>query len=57
MLEWRETTFLRIIATNLGVSWLDVTEPSRRYISDKTVGGFINVPSTSHICPRGDIVR
>ena len=23
MLEWRETIFLRIIATNLGVSWLN----------------------------------
>ena len=23
ILEWKETTFLRIIATNLGVFWLD----------------------------------
>ena len=23
ILEWRETTFLRIIAINLGASWLD----------------------------------
>ena len=23
MSEWRETTFLRIIATNLGIPWLD----------------------------------
>jgi len=34
-----------------------ITESSRRYISDKIVGGFINVLSTSHVCPRGDIVR
>ena len=34
-----------------------VTEPSRRYILDKIVEGFINVLSTSHVCPRGDIVR
>jgi len=39
------------------VAVLIVTEPFRRYILDKTVGGFINVLSTSHICPRGDIVK
>ena len=36
---------------------ISVTESPRRYISDKIVGGFINVLPTSYICSRRDIVR
>jgi len=32
-------------------------ESPRRYISDKTVGGFINVLPMSHIYSRRDIVK
>ena len=32
-------------------------ESPRRYILDKTVGGFINIPPMSYIYSRGDIVR
>jgi len=32
-------------------------ESPRRYISDKTVGGFINILPISYVCSRRDIVR
>ena len=34
------------------LSFHSVTEFPKRYISDETVGGFIYVPSMSHLRPR-----